>query len=75
MARWIRSGVGVGAAQVHATAEQRFYYNIKLNDFSVGTTALGLGAAAIGEADIDSDTTELELPQPVYNALKAAIGT
>jgi hypothetical protein len=51
-----------------------FYYNIKLNDFSVGATALGLGAAAIGEVDIDSNTTELELPQPVYNALKAAIG-
>jgi Eukaryotic aspartyl protease len=51
-----------------------FYYNIKLNDFSVGATALGSSAAAIGEVDIDSDTTELELPQPVYNALKAAIG-
>jgi hypothetical protein len=51
-----------------------FYYNIKLNDFSVGATALGSNAAAIGEVDIDSNTTELELPQTVYNALKAAIG-
>jgi hypothetical protein len=50
-----------------------FYYNIKVDDFSVGGAALN-ESANIAEVDIDSNTTELELPQSVYNATKSAIG-
>jgi Eukaryotic aspartyl protease len=61
------------AAPTYTPLLSGFYYNIKLHDLGVGLNALE-ESGNIAEVDIDSNTTELELPQTVYNALKAAIG-
>jgi hypothetical protein len=59
------------AAPIYTPLLSGFYYNITVHDFSIGGTALG---ASIGEVDLDSNTTELELPQTAYDSVKSAIG-
>lgn len=61
------------AAPIYTPLLSGFYYNIKVHDFSVGGSAPAQSANS-GEVDIDSNTTELELPQTIYNSMKAAIG-
>lgn len=49
------------------------FYEVSVSDLGVGDTMLGFTASAIGDMTIDTDTTELELPQSVYDAVKSAV--
>lgn len=49
------------------------FYEIEVGDIGIDGAMLGFTASQIGDMTIDSDTTELELPPPVYDAVKNAI--
>ena len=67
---------GYGAEAVPKTAPLipgAPFYEISVHDVGVGSAMLGFTASEIGDMTIDSDTTELELPQSVYDAVKSAV--
>ncbi len=49
------------------------YYEVTLDDMQVSGASLGFGASDFGPVVVDTDTTELELPQDAYTALTNAI--
>ena len=49
------------------------FYQVSVSDVGVGDTMLGFTPSEIGDMTIDSDTTELELPDSVYEAVKNAV--
>ena len=49
------------------------FYQVSVSDIAVGDTMLGFTPSEIGDMTIDSDTTELELPASVYDAVKNAV--
>ena len=49
------------------------YYAVVLADLRVGGNSLGFGAAAFGPTLVDTGTTALVLPDPVFSALASAV--
>jgi hypothetical protein len=49
------------------------YYQVTVDDLLLGGTSLGYGASDFGAAAIDTGTSVLSLPAPIFQALAAAV--
>jgi hypothetical protein len=49
------------------------YYQVALDDLQLGGTSLGYGASDFGAAAVDTGTSVLSLPGPIFQALAAAV--
>jgi hypothetical protein len=71
-------GVDPVAAALNGPAEYTplvgdSYYQVTLDDVQLGGTSLGYGASDFGATAVDTGTSVLSLPAPVFQALAAAV--
>jgi hypothetical protein len=49
------------------------YYQVTLDDLELGGTSLGYGASDFGAVAVDTGTSVLSLPAPIFQAMAAAV--